>query len=58
MQWDKTVESVAGIAGILGVLYLAVIDGLSSEVLLASILVIGGLGGYRIAKEVLLARGN
>jgi hypothetical protein len=51
MKWPETVTSVAGICGVLVALYLNVIDGLSSETMITAILVIAGLGGYRVLRD-------
>jgi len=58
MKPTETVESVTGIAGIVAVLYLQVIDGLSSSIVALSVLTIAGLGGYRVLKQYLDARGG
>lgn len=58
MKWPEAATSIAGMASILGALYLNVIDGLSSETIITAMLVIAGLGGYRILQEYLDTRGG
>jgi len=58
MKATETVETVAGITGIVGVLYLQVLDGLKTEVMIVAILTIAGLGGYRVLKEWLNGKGG
>lgn len=49
--WPATFESVAGMAGIISWGYLVHINGFHPTTSALGILMIGGLGGYRIAKD-------
>jgi len=58
MKWHEPLTSVAGMLAVLGVLYLQVIDGLEPQTTLAAILVVAGLGGYKVVSEYLNHRGK
>jgi|AKVG01.1.fsa_nt_gi hypothetical protein len=56
MKWAEAATSIAGIVGVLAVLYLQVIDGLSPRVVGVAIVVIAGLGGYKVISEYIQIR--
>lgn len=58
MQWPEAVTSVFGIAGILGAMYLKTIDGLATNTVVLAIIAIAGLGGYKLLRDYLEAKGG
>jgi len=56
MKWYEPLTSVAGMLAVLGVLYLNVIDGLKTQTTIAAILVVAGLGGYKVLADYLRLR--
>jgi len=56
MKWHEPLTSIAGMVAVLGVLYLNVIDGLAPRTTIAAILVVAGLGGFKVLRDYLRLR--
>jgi len=57
MNWPEAATSIAGMASIVVIMYIGVIDGLTPPSVIAAVLSVAGLGGYKIAADYFAEKG-